>query len=81
MSRSFAKENFEVKVNKRMSEFEARERILEILDGIEPNELCALDKQKRNEKLNQMCESGISIRQIERATGISRGVIFRCTKA
>ena len=33
------------------------------------------DKTKRNDALKQLMEEGLSIRQIERLTGISRGVI------
>lgn len=45
--------------------------------GIEPNIIGGMDKQKRNEILGELKES-YSIRQLERVTGVSRGVIHKC---
>ena len=45
--------------------------------GIEPNLIGGMDKQKRNEILCELKES-YSIRQLERVTGVSRGVIQKC---
>ena len=44
--------------------------------GIEPKTIINLDKETRNLYLKQFKEK-YSIRQIERITGISRGVIFK----
>ena len=45
--------------------------------GIEPNLIGGMVKQKRNEILCELKES-YSIRQLERVTGVSRGVIQKC---
>ena len=45
--------------------------------GTEPKELCTFENSKRNEILKQL-KQDYSIRQIERVTGISRGVIQKC---
>lgn len=44
---------------------------------IEPKTICSMDKQKRNEILAQLKEK-YSIRQLERVTGVSRGIIQKC---
>ena len=45
--------------------------------GIEPNTIGNMDKQKRNGILGELKEK-YSIRQLERVTGVSRGVIQKC---
>lgn len=63
----------------RLSEEEIRRRILQYTDGRDPHEMISLTKQERNEFLKQLKErEGLSVRQIERATGISRGVVAKC---
>jgi len=49
-----------------------------ILDGINPNMIIGLPKPQRNELIRRLRDNGLSTRQIERITGISRGVISRC---
>lgn len=53
---------------------------MKFIDRKEPNEIANFDKSERNKILKELRESGLSIRQIERATGISRGVIGRGDK-
>ena len=55
---------------------EIRRRILKEI-GIEPKLIGKMDKSKRNEILNEL-KNKYSIRQLERVTGISRGVIHKC---
>ncbi|QSZ26936.1 transposase [Aceticella autotrophica] len=56
-----------------------RQRIIKLIDGKEPKEIGLLPKPERNKIIKQLKEEeGFSIRQIERATGISRGIIARC---
>jgi len=45
------------------------------LDGREPHTLCRLDRQERDKVLSSLRTQGFSIRQIERATGVSRWII------
>jgi REP element-mobilizing transposase RayT len=62
---------------RRRSEEQARAGMIEALGGIEPSAVIGLDKQERNLLLMALRKGGFSIRQIERVTGISRGVIAR----
>lgn len=56
-----------------------RNRIKEILGGLDSSKLGELPKEERNRIILYLRKhEGFSIRQIERATGISRGVISRC---
>ncbi len=63
---------------KRKTEAQIRREIIEYLDGEEPNQIATLAKSDRNRILATLKEKGLSIRQIERATGVSRGVIAKC---
>jgi hypothetical protein len=63
---------------RRKTESEIRKEILLILDGREPHEIGSKSKAERNAILRELRDQGLSIRQIERATGISRGVIAKC---
>ena len=63
----------------RLSEEEIRRRILQYTDGKDPHEVTSWTKKERNVLLKQLKEKErLSIRQIERATGISRGVVAKC---
>ncbi len=63
------------------SEEYIRRRIKKIIDGKEPHEIGILPKHERNEIIKRLrVDEGFSIRQIERATGISRGVIAKVDK-
>ena len=62
----------------RRPEEQIRSELLAALNGTEPNALCGLPKPERNEKLAALRKRGFSIRQIERATGISKAIIERC---
>jgi len=60
------------------SEEYIRRRIMKIIDGKEPHEIGMLPRSKRNEIIRQLrVNESLSVRQIERATGISRGIIAR----
>lgn len=50
-------------------------RIREILGVVSGNEVKAYDKKRRNAAISQLRSGGLTIKQIERHTGISRGVI------
>ena len=69
--------NFEVSGKKHMSEEQIRRKILSCI-GREPYEIASWSKSERNAVLRQLKEEGLSIRQIERATGISRGIVAKC---
>lgn len=46
-----------------------------VLEGRNLNELKTLDRRERNSLLGLLLSAGLSVRQIERLTGISRGII------
>jgi REP element-mobilizing transposase RayT len=64
----------------RMTEEQIRENICCVLGDVSPNALAGLDRQARDIKLADLRLAGFSIRQIERATGISRGIIASIAK-
>jgi len=60
---------------KRLNDIEAGELIKEIANIKNPNVLQQFEKDKRNIVIKQLKNKGLSIRQIERLTGISYGLI------
>ncbi|MDR1422335.1 MAG: transposase [Coriobacteriales bacterium] len=64
---------------KKLSKDEVLVGIRAALGGIEPLSLPAIDSRDERDRLLLMLRSkGYSIRQIERATGVSRGIVTRC---
>ena len=59
----------------RLNDTEATDFIKSISDVQSPTEIALFEKGKRNEVIKRCREEGLSIRQIERLTGISFGVI------
>ena len=71
-------ENYEIGTRRRITAEEIRTKIMTILNGKEPHTIASLPKHERNSILRRLrYKEGFSIRQIERATGISRGIISR----
>jgi len=70
---------FSVTDGKKKSDGELRQEILTTLDGKDICTLNGLPRCERDNILLALRRQGYSIRQIERATGISRGVIFNST--
>ena len=62
------------KVNVPLS-FEAAELIISIAKVISPSDIQSFEIEKRNKAIRKMKEQGLSIRQIERLTGVSFGII------
>lgn len=60
---------------KRLKDSEARELIIEIAGVGNPTEIAKFDKARRREILVAFKDTGISLRQFSRLTGISVGVI------
>ncbi len=58
----------------------AREKIAECLNAESGSSLQSLDRKKRDAALQRLLEEGLSIRQIERLTGISRGIIQKAKR-
>lgn len=61
----------------RLSDSEAHETAVRELDGLLPSELKALSRARRNELILKLKNAGLTIRQIERLTGIGRNIIAR----
>ena len=61
----------------RLSSAQAAEMAKEILGDMNPFDVKALPKARRNELLAQLKDAGLSIRQIERLTSIGRSIIAR----
>jgi len=77
--RYFAEESFEVSDKTSISDEEIRHKILKCTGGQEPHEIGSWSRVDRDKMLNQLREKeGLSIRQIERATGIARGIVSKC---
>lgn len=73
------KELYEVSDRIGKSEEYIRRRIMNLIGGREPHEIGLLPKPERDRIIKHLRQKeGFSIRQIERATGISRGVIAKC---
>lgn len=69
---------FEINNNRRKTEEQVRKIIIDRLEGKEPHTIGNLPKEKRNRIIKELRQKeALSIRQIERATGISRGIISR----
>lgn len=60
----------------KITDDEIRRKILKVYN-IEPKSICTLEREKRNAILSTL-KNEFSIRQLERVTGISRGVIHKC---
>jgi len=59
----------------RLNDIEAVELIQKIIGVKSPKQIQALEWQKRNEAIKELKNRKLSIRQIERLTGISFGLI------
>ncbi len=72
------KDSFDIIDSRKRSEEKIRRRIMTLLDGKEPHIIGSVPKEERNNIIKILrVREGFSIREIERATGISRGIISR----
>ena len=77
MHEQLIEQNFEVEGRLKLTEEEIRQKIKKNIPNIEPQEIESMEKAERNLILNQLKSLGLSIREIERATGISRGIVAK----
>lgn len=70
--------SFAVPEGVKLSEKDIYKKIKQILKGKEPNGIGSWGKNKRDAMLVKLRSEGFSIREIERATGISRDIIAGC---
>ncbi len=68
---------FEFKESSRLNDSQAQEKIRNLLHLESGTKLQELDRVKRDEALRILKDGGLSIRQIERLTGITRGVVMK----
>jgi putative transposase len=61
-----------------MNEEQIRQRIQKIIGGRQPYEVASWPRPERNDVIRRLKEEELSIRQIERATGIARGIVAKC---
>ena len=73
----FEEEEFKVAGKIPINEEQIRQKIKKLIGGREPHEVASWPRLERNDVIRQLKEDGLSIRQIERATGISRGIIAK----
>lgn len=72
-------QEYEVSGRTSPNDTQIRCKILQYNKDGEPHEIASWPKIERDTLIRQLKdEAGLSIRQIERATGISRGVIAKC---
>lgn len=62
---------------RRLKEAEAREVAERVLGGLSPHEVASLPVTRRNALLRSMRAEGLSVRQIERLTGVGRNIVAR----
>ena len=70
-------EVFDISGRVSLSDEEVHRRIMRFTNGSKPHEIGSWAKSERNLMLQKLKADGLSIRQIERATGISRGVVAK----
>ncbi len=59
----------------RLTDAEARKIAIDILGGVDPATLLQTDRSERDASLARLKGEGLSVRQIQRITGISLGTI------
>ncbi len=73
-----SKDNFDLIDTQKITDDQVRRKIIQLLNGKEPHTLSTMPQAERNIIIKALRENeGLSIRQIERATGVSRGIISR----
>lgn len=70
-------DDFDISGKLSINDGEIRRRIMNFTNGREPHEIGSWTKAERDFMLRELKQTGLSIRQIERATGISRGVVAK----
>lgn len=74
-------EDFGLGDNKKPTDQQVRRKIIQLLDGEEPHAIGKMPKENRTDILRYLHEKEkVSLRQLERITGISRGIIARALK-
>ncbi len=69
--------NYSISETKKLTNEQLKRKMKRITDGIEYDEISKLPKLERNKLLRKLRAEGFTIGQLERVTGISRGIITR----
>lgn len=67
--------DFSITNSKKLTDEQLKRRIIKITQGVSPREIAVKSKMERNEILARLRREGLTIGQLERLTGISRGII------
>ena len=67
----------DIEEKRRLNDSEAREIILKIAEIKNPSQVMDFNKERRGEIIKAFRQSGLSIRQISRLTGVSQGIVRR----
>lgn len=70
--------DFSISNTKRLTDEQLRRKLKRITKGIQAHEITQMSKRDRNGILSILRSAGFTIGQLERLTGISRGIITRC---
>lgn len=70
-------ECLEISERKHLSDSAAKEIIQNVLQVESGTQLQAMSRERRDASLRQLKENGLSVRQIERLTGINRGIVLK----
>lgn len=74
---TFNPADFSEQERPRLTQDQFRQRIVSLLEGAEPHVLSSQPPHVRDSHIRHLRDQGFTIRQIERATGVSRGIIAR----
>ena len=69
--------DFSITNTKRLTDAQVKRRITKITGGVNPEEISGKEKTERDRMLALLRSEGLTIGQLERTTGISRGIITR----
>lgn len=68
------------RITKRVPDEDALEAVRCVLEGVEPAELKKMPREQRDAALRSLRAAGITVKQLERLTGIGHNTISRATK-
>ena len=70
--------DFSISETKRLNDEQLKRKLKKITNGKQAHEIIQMPKKDRDEMLSRLRADGFTIGQLERLTGISRGIITRC---
>lgn len=70
-------QNFEISESIKQTDDQIRRKMQSVLKIKDLTTIVSIGKEERNEKIMMLRDAGFSVREIERLTGVSRGIIQR----